>query len=351
MINMEELMRTARENGASDVHITAGIPPRMRVNGFLISMEYQRLMPDEIERMLQNIMKEKQSQRLEEKGEADFSFSTPQAGRCRINVFKQSGSYAAVLHLIRETIPDVLELRVPQSAADLYRKKRGLILVTGPSGSGKTTTLAALLHKINQNVHAHIITLENPIEYLHQHDKAIVSQREIGQDTCSYVSALRAALREDSDVILIGEMCSPEIIDAAVTAAETGHLVFSALHTVGAANTIDYMINAFPPYQQQQMRIRLAGVLEAVVSQQLIPTSNHRERVPAFEVMHANLAAKNLIREGKTSQIGALIQSGRKQGMQTMDDALFELYIRGEIDREQALAYAQDVGMLERKLI
>lgn len=351
MVSIEEILQTAMENSASDVHITAGAPPNMRVNGFLIRMKYQSLMPDDTKQMLEGIMNEKQKQLLEEKGEADFSFSVPQTGRYRVNVFKQRGCYAAVLRPIGTSIPDAMELGIPQSVINLYRKKRGLILVTGPAGCGKSTTLAALVNKINQNIHAHIITLENPIEHLYQHEKAIVNQREIGQDSDSYETALKAALREDPDVILVGELQDPETIRMAITAAETGHLVFSALHTVGAVSTIDYIIGLFPPYQQRQIRMRLAGVLEAVISQQLIPASDRKRRMVVFEVMHTNPAIKSLICEEKTHQIGAIIQVGKKQGMQTMDDAIFDLYIRGDIDRERALIYAPDASILGKKLI
>lgn len=350
MIQIEELMRIAKENGASDVHITVGIPPKMRVNGELICMDFKSLCPSDTESMLFDVMTEKQRKSLLENGEADFSFSIPKLGRYRVNAFKQRGSLAASLRLVGTTIPDENTLRMPKAVVDLYKKKKGLVLVTGPTGSGKSTTLAVLLNKINENVNTHIITLEDPIEYLHHHNKAIVNQREIGLDTGSYASALRAALREDPDIIFVGELCDLETIRIAITAAETGHLVFSTLHTIGAANTIERIVDMFPPHQQQQVRIQLATVLEAVVSQQLIPTSNREGIVAAFEVMEANLSIKNLIREGKTYQINSIIQAD-KMSMQTMDDAIYELYIRGEIDKEQALMYAQDISTLVTKLI
>jgi len=351
MVTIEELIQTAQENGASDVHIAAGISPKMRINGLLTNMEYQELESDEIKQMIQSVISEKHEWTLEGKGEVDFSVSIAQLGRCRINVFKQNGSYAAALHLIETIIPDMQKLHIPQTVEDLYKKKHGLILVTGPAGSGKSTTLTALIQKINQNINAHIITLEEPIEYLYQNEMALISQREIGLDSDTYASALKAARKEDADVILVGEMQDQETILATIMAAEAGHLVFSSLYTIGAVNTIDYIIDTFPPHQQQQIRIRLARVLESVVSQQLISTSNHENQVAIFEVMHMNPTIRNLVREGKTSQISTIMQSEKKQGMMTMDDAIFELYIQGEIDREEALTYAQDISTLEKKLI
>ena len=236
------------------------------------------------------------------------------------------------------------------SVVELYAKKRGLVLVTGPTGSGKSTTLASLIDKINDERNAHVITLEDPIEYLHSHRKAMINQREIGLDTHSYADALRAALREDPDVILVGEMRDLETISTAITAAETGHLVFSTLHTIGAAATIDRIIDVFPPHQQQQIRIQLAVVLEAVISQQLIPTADRCGRVAAFEVMHGTIPIKNLIREAKTYQISSVLQTARKEGMISMDDALLDLYNKGVIDSDNAIGYAQDVNYVTKRV-
>lgn len=351
MIQIEELLKTAKEHGASDVHITVGIPPKMRIGGSLRSMDFEKLMPSEIEPALLSIMNPRQKQQLDEKGEVDFSVSIPGEGRYRVNVFRQRGSYAAALRLVGTTIPDVNELGIPQSVMQLYKKKRGLILITGPAGSGKSTTLAAIIDKINHNINVHVITLEDPIEYLYQHKMAIVNQREIGLDTTSYHAALRAALREDPDVIMVGEMRDAETIATALTAAEMGHLVLSSLHTVGAANTIERIIDVFPPQKQQQVRIQLASVLESVVSQQLIPTQDKHHRVAAFEVMHMTPSIKSFIRDDKTHQITNVMKNGKKFGMQTMDDAIFDLYLRGIINREQAIIFAQDVAEMERKLI
>ncbi len=351
MVRIEDLLKIAKEHGASDVHITVGIPPKMRIGGSLQSMDFAKLMPSEIEPAILGIMNPRQKQLLDEKGEVDFSVSIPGEGRYRVNVFRQRGSYAAALRLVGTVIPEVSQLGIPQSVMQLYKKKRGLVLITGPAGSGKSTTLAALIDKINQNINVHVITLEDPIEYLYQHKMAIVNQREIGLDTTSYNSALRAALREDPDVIMVGEMRDAETISTALTAAEMGHLVLSSMHTVGAGNTIERIIDIFPPHQQQQVRIQLASVLESVVSQQLIPAQDKHHRAAAFEVMHMTPAVKSFIRDGKINQITNVIKNSRKLGMQTMDDAIFDLYLRGIINREQAIIFAQDVAEMERKLI
>ena len=350
MISIEELLNVAAEHNASDVHITVGVPPKMRVNGDLLDMDYPRLTPDDAENIIMSILDKRRKATFDEKGEVDFSISIPLIGRYRVNVFRQRGSMAAALRVVGTEIPNPDKLGVPQSVQDLHKRKRGLVLVTGPTGSGKSTTLASIIDLINTNTSSHIITLEDPIEYMHKHKKAMVNQREIGLDSMSYNNALRAALREDPDVILVGEMRDFETISIAVTAAETGHLVFSTLHTIGAAATIDRIIDVFPTHQQQQIRVQLSMVLEAVISQQLIPTADHKRRVAAFEVMITNPAIKNLIREGKTYQIQSMIQTNKKLGMQTMDDALYELYRRGEITGEKCASYAQDIVAMDRRL-
>ncbi|HOO28356.1 MAG TPA: type IV pilus twitching motility protein PilT [Lachnospiraceae bacterium] len=350
LVMIDEVLRQAKLAGASDVHITVGISPKMRVNGRLMTMQFPVLMPNDTRRLLYGIMNEKQKQAFEQKGEWDFSYSIAQLGRYRVNAFMQRGSVAIVLRLVGNKIPKPQELGVPDSVVNLYNKKRGLVLVTGPTGSGKSTTLASIIGKINAELYTHIITLEDPIEYLHRHDKSIVNQREIGIDSDSYADALRSALREDPDVIFVGEMRDLETISVAITAAETGHLVFSTLHTIGAASTVDRIIDVFPPYQQQQIRTQLANVLEAVVSQQLIPRIGGAGRVAAFEVMHANSAIRNLIRESKTHQINSTIQTNRRVGMVTMDDAIVELYMRGDIDRGEAISFAQDKASMMSKV-
>ncbi len=350
MPNIRAILEEAKGAGASDVHLTVGIPPKMRVNGKLITMEsHGRLLPADTLEVVLDVMSETQKARFEERGEYDMSFSIPDLGRYRVNVYKQRGSVAFAFRLVGTKVPSPEELGVPDSVIDLYQRKRGLVLVTGPTGSGKSTTLAAIIDKINNCRDAHVITLEDPIEYLHQHKMAMVNQREIGLDSDNYANALRAALREDPDVILVGEMRDLETISVAITAAETGHLVLSTLHTIGAASTVDRVIDVFPPHQQQQIRIQLSNVLEAVISQQLIPTSDEMGRVAAFEVMHANHAVRNLIREGKSHQLTSVMQTNRKLGMITMDEAIQQLYYNGRITREMAIQFAQDPdGMLNK---
>lgn len=351
MPTIEEIMKTAKEAGASDVHITVGIPPKMRVNGNLVTMNYAKMMPADTLSVLLEIMTETQRERFEERGEYDMSFSIPELGRYRVNAYKQRGSVALALRLVGTKVPSPESLGVPESVVNLYERKRGLILVTGPTGSGKSTTLAAIIDKINNKRDAHVITLEDPIEYLHQHKMAMVNQREIGLDSQNYANALRAALREDPDVILVGEMRDFETISVAITAAETGHLVLSTLHTIGAASTVDRVIDVFPPHQQQQIRVQFANVLEAIISQQLIPTLDGNGRVAAFEVLHANHAVRNLIREGKSHQLTSIMQTNRKLGMMTMDEAIIQLYYESKINREMAIQFAQDPDNMNTKLM
>lgn len=350
MFTIEQLLSIAKDKKASDIHVTVGLPPRVRVNGDLINLDYPSLSPEDCEKLIYEIMKNKQMEKFKEKGEVDFSYSVPDLGRYRVNVFKQRGSVACAMRVVSNEIPKPEQLGVPKSVIDLYARKRGLILVTGPTGSGKSTTLASIIDRINDERNAHVITLEDPIEYLHIHKKSMINQREIGLDTQSYANALRAALREDPDVILVGEMRDLETIQTAITAAETGHLVLSTLHTIGAGATIDRIIDVFPPHQQQQIRIQLAMVLESVISQQLIPTLDRRGRVAAFEVMHATVPIKNLIRESKTYQIQTVLQTSKKDGMNTMDDALIDLYMKGLISSENAIAFSQDITYVTKKV-
>ena len=347
--SIDEMLKAANERGASDLHITVGVPPKIRIDGELIDIADERIMPADAENLIMPIIPDHARKQLVEMGESDFSYAIAGVGRYRVNAFRQRGSYACVIRIVGTRIPSPQELGLPESVVDLTELKRGLVIVTGPTGSGKSTTLASLVDVINSTQNVNVITLEDPIEYLHRHNKAIVNQREIGVDSFSYTSALRAALREDPDVIMVGEMRDLDTISTAITAAETGHLVLSTLHTTGAANTIDRIIDVFPPHQQQQIRIQLAGVLESVISQQLLPKV-FGGRVAAFEVMHTNTAIKNLIRESKTHQIDNIIQTNRKLGMMMMDDAIMELYMRGEISKETALEYAQDQQNMKRKL-
>ena len=347
---IEQVLRTAVEAGASDVHITVGVPPKMRVNGRLLEMPFDRMLPDDTKELLYSIMNEQQIDKFNEKGEHDFSYSLRELGRYRVNAFRQRGTCAMALRLVSSEVPSPESLGVPDSVIDLYNRKRGLILVTGPTGSGKSTTLAAIIDRINHRRDAHVITLEDPIEYLHRHDKSIVNQREIGLDSQTYANALRAALREDPDVILVGEMRDFETISVAITAAETGHLVLSTLHTIGAASTVDRVIDVFPPHQQQQIRVQFANVLESVVSQQLMPTADGKGRVAAFEVLHTTNAVRNLIREGKSHQLTSVMQTNRKMGMITMDDSIQQLYFANRINRETAIQFAVDPDAMENKL-
>lgn len=349
-MTINDLLMEAGQRRASDLHITVGISPKCRINGELIDMGYDRLTAEDTLSLVMPMVPAWMKEKLLSNGEADFSYSIAGVGRYRVNIFKQRGSYASVIRLINTAVPSPQSLGLPATVVDLTKKKRGLVLVTGPTGSGKSTTLACLIDIINEYSNRHIVTLEDPIEYVHKHKKSIVNQREIGIDTPSFASALRVVLREDPDVILVGEMRDLETIEIAVTAAETGHLVLSTLHTVGAASTIDRMIDVFPPHQQQQIRVQLSAVLEAVISQQLIPTRDGSGRAAAFEIMHASPAIRNLIREGKSHQLTSFIQTNKNLGMQTMDDAIYNLYFQGKISAEQAIAFAQDAVSLERKL-
>ncbi len=349
MVQIEDILLNAGEKGASDVHLTVGLPPKMRLNGGLIPMGYPELTAEDTMEAAKHVMSSEQMDKLAELGEYDLAFAIPGKGRYRVNAFRQRGAIALAFRLVATTVPSAEELGVPASVIDLYQKKRGLILVTGPTGSGKSTTLAAIIDKVNRNRDAHIITLEDPIEYIHPHRMSMVNQREIGIDTVSYANALRAALREDPDVILVGEMRDYETISVAITAAETGHLVLSTLHTIGAASTVDRVIDVFPPHQQQQIRVQLSNVLEAIVSQQLIPRLDGGGRAAAFEVLHANTAIRNLIREGKSHQIANIMQTNRRMGMITMDDAIVQLVRDGKITRQMAVTFAQDADSIQNK--
>lgn len=350
MAKIEEILAHAAWAGASDVHITTGIPPKMRQNGSLATLPFEMMSARDTMEIAHSIMSDEQMKSFHEKGECDMAFAIPGQGRYRVNVFRQQGDVAMVFRLVPEKIPSLEELGAPGPIIDLYQCKRGLILVTGPTGSGKSTTLAAIIDKINMFRDAHVITLEDPIEYIHRHKMSMVHQREVGQDTQSYANALRAALREDPDVILVGEMRDFETISVAITAAETGHLVLSTLHTIGAVSTIDRVIDVFPPYQQQQIRVQLANVLETVISQQLIPRADGRGRVAAFEVLRASLAIRNLVREGKTHQIPSIMQTNHRMGMIAMDDAIVQLYREGKITGDMAASFAQDPNMVESQL-
>lgn len=345
-----QLLAHTIEIKASDLHITTGIPPLVRINGDLKRMATDPLKPPDTLDLVMQLLTDEQMQLLDKNGEIDFSFSKPGLGRFRLNAYRQRGTYSIAIRVLAVKIPAMEDLGLPPITRELAMKHRGLILVTGPTGSGKSTTLASMIDYINKNRSSHIMTLEDPIEYLHRHDMSMVNQREIGADSQSFGTALRAALRQDPDVVLVGEMRDLETISIAITAAETGHLVLSTLHTIGAVKTIDRIIDVFPTHQQQQVRIQLSTVLEGVISQQLIPRMDGGGRVVAFETMVATPAIRNLIREGKTHQIQSLIQIGNKFGMRTMDTTLSELNLRGLISDEETLNRCVDREAMERLL-
>ena len=350
MATLKELLREIVAKKGSDLHLTVGVPPVIRLNGKLVHTDHDPLTHNELDGYVKEILTLDEYRRYNSKGELDKSYSLNGVGRYRVNVFKQREHDAIAIRLIGLKIPELDTLHLPPVVRELTTKKRGLILVTGPTGSGKSTTLAAIINEINETRADHILTLEDPIEYLHRHKKSIVNQREIGNDSANYNNALTAALREDPDVILIGEMRDLDSISIAITAAETGHLVFSTLHTIGAAKTIDRIIDVFPPHQQQQVKVQLSGVLKGVISQQLLPLTEDRGRCVALEVMTVTPAIQSLIREGKTHQIQSSVQTGSKYGMQTMDMAIADLYRKNEITIESAMEYAVALDALQRML-
>lgn len=351
-MDITAILKQAVDCGASDIFVIAGLPLSYRQNGHIVRTEGERLMPDRtaaVVKAVYEIAGKEQSPHFALEGDDDFSFSIQNLGRFRVNIFRQRGSLAAVIRVIRFGLPQPEDLHIPPVVMQIAEKTKGLVLVTGPAGSGKSTTLACMVDHINQNREGHIITMEDPIEYIHRHQKCIVTQREITSDAGSYVRALRAALRESPDVILLGEMRDYETIEVAMTAAETGQLLFSTLHTTGAANTIDRIIDVFPANAQQQVRVQLSMVLQAVICQQLVPTLDGA-LVPAFEIMLVNPAIKNMIREQKSHQINSAIFAGADQGMRTMDQSLLELWRQGAISAETAAMYCLNLETMQKKL-
>ena len=351
-MKIEELLKKAVDEQVSDVFIVAGRPVSFRKNGLIHKIDDDRLLPQHTDALLHEIYtlaENRDFTRLAAEGDDDFSFALPGVSRFRVIAYKQRGIYSAVIRVITFTLPDPAELGIPESVLHLCHANSGMVLVTGTAGSGKSTTLACMIDRINHTRDAHIITLEDPLEYLHRHDRCIVSQREINVDTENYVTALRAALRQSPDVILLGEMRDYETIEVSMTAAETGHLLLSTLHTLGAANTIDRIIDVFPASQQHQIAIQLSTTLHAVVSQQLVPTvDNHM--VPAFEIMTVTPAIRNMIRENKIPQIEGLLYASARPDMVSMDNSLLNLYHAGRITRDTALTYATNPEMLGKKL-
>ena len=341
--DFDVLLEAAVNFKATDIHLTSGSPPAFRINSELVVLKNcPVILPEDTRKIAESLLCGGKFCTLERDGEIDFSFSKPGLGRFRVNIYRQRGTYSVAIRSLPFIIPAFEQLGLPQTVKSFARKTKGLVLATGPTGSGKSTTLASLLNVINHERRCHIITIEDPIEYLHRHSNSLVDQREIGADTRSFAAALRAALREDPDVILVGEMRDPETISIALTAAETGHLVFSTLHTVGAAKTIDRIIDAFEPSQQNQVKSQLATVLEGVVSQQLVPKKDGTGIVLACEVMVVNPAIRNLIREGKPYQINSVIQTGTNLGMQTLEGCLAQLVNDGVVSFDDALVRALD---------
>ena len=347
-----ELLTQAVEQNAADIFLVPGMPFSYKIGGRIICQGEEKIMPDQLDQMITRIYeiaKNRSMERVLSHGDDDFSFAIPGVSRFRANVFRQRGSLAAVIRVVRFELPDPGQLKLPDVIMGISKLTRGMVLVTGSAGSGKSTTLACIIDEINKTRNAHVITLEDPIEYLHRHKKSVVTQREVATDTDSYVSGLRASLRQAPDVILLGEMRDHETISIAMTAAETGHLILSTLHTLGAANTIDRVIDAFPPNQQQQIRTQLSMVLDAVICQQLVPTLDGGER-PVFEIMFLNNAIRNMIRDNKVPQIDGVVYSSNKEEMHSMDFGLLNLYKDGRITAETALSYASNSEMLKKKL-
>ncbi len=350
MINIDTLLRVMFEKGASDLHITVGIPPMLRIDGDMVATEFEKLRPDDCQHIIYSILTDEQKERFERENELDISFGVEGIGRVRMNVFKQRGAVAAALRNIPMNILTFEELGLPPVVSDIVKTPKGLILVTGPTGSGKSTTLASMIDWINSHEAGHIITIEDPIEYIHTHKNCIVNQREVGTDTSTFATALKYVLRQDPDVILVGEMRDLETISAALTIAETGHLVFGTLHTPDAVQAINRIIDVFPAHQQQQVRAQISFVLQAVLSQQLLPKSYSSGRAIAVEVLLSNAAVKNLIREEKVHQIYSIMQTSTEYGMRTMNASLVELYQRQLVSYNEIFARTTDPKDLQRMI-
>jgi twitching motility protein PilT len=355
VINLDfaELLKiVSNDDQISDLHLTVFSPPYIRVNGDLQPyLKYkEKLTPEDTERLAREMMTERQYKEFNELGEIDFSYRLPGISRFRVNAYHQRGSVGIALRIIPNQVPTIEQMGLPDVLKSLAMQRMGLILSTGPTGSGKSTTQAAIINEINQHKKSHILTLEDPIEYLHKHNKSLVHQREIGSDTSNFKRGLRACLRQDPDVILVGEMRDLETIKIALEAAETGHLVLATLHTNSAPATIDRIIDAFPAGQQEQIKIQLASVLSAIIAQQLISKADNSGRIAAFEIMIATSAIRNIIREGKTNQIYSAIQTGGRYNMITMDSYLLNLYNAGQVSKKEVLHHCNDVKYVQDKL-
>lgn len=349
-VEMNELLELAVEEGASDLHISVGIPPVLRIHGGLHPLDSAVLRPEDTERLMKSITSPDHQQKVREQGGTDFGFGFGEKARFRVSVLKAKGNVGIVLRQIPSKLMGLEEIGLPPQVKELLFKPRGLILVTGPTGSGKTTTLASMINVINIERDCHIITIEDPVEYYHSHKKSIITQREIGVDVPSFKEALRRALRQDPDVILVGEMRDLETMEAAITAAETGHLVFATLHTTGAAATVDRIVDAFPTDQQEQIRTQLSVGIVAVVSQLLLVRTDQHGRVAVFEIMITTPSIRSLIRDNKTYRITSDIQTGAKYGMITLDAHLMALYQAGQINYEDLITKAADPESIVQKL-
>lgn len=350
--SIDVLLREAVELGGTDLHLSVGAVPRVRVNGVLRELRYPILVPDVAEGLILPLLDALARSRLNSTGQYDMAYFIREVSRFRVNIFKQKGDLACVFRVLKGDIPSYEKLGLPLSVFNLYRKRRGMILVVGTTGSGKSTTLASFLDIINKNMYKHIITLEDPIEYLHWHARGLVNQREIGTDCDSFANGLRAALREDPDVILVGEMRDLETTEIAITAAETGHLLCSTLHTMGASETVDRILDMYPERQQSQIRNQLVSVLEAVISQQLLPRADGSGYVVAYELMYSNKEIKRLIRENKILEISEYLKSpeAKADGMNSMDEVIIMLFKKGVITRDTAIDYAFDTKEMIRLL-
>jgi len=351
MVTLEDLLRTMVDKGGSDLHLTAGSPPRVRVDGELLPLEMDKLVPETSQQLIYSILNNEQIAKFEKNLELDLSFGIGGLGRFRVNVFQQRGAVGAVMRIIPWEVRSVKDLGLPHQLIEhLCALPKGLILITGATGSGKSTTLAAMVDYINNTRNSHIVTIEDPIEFVHRNKKCLFNQREVGTDTHSFPAALRSVLREDPDVILIGEMRDMETIESALTLAETGHLVFGTLHTSDCVQTINRIIDVFPAHQQPQVRTQLSFTLQAVFCQQLLPRTGGKGRVLAAEIMVSNPAVRALIRDDKAHQIYSVIQTGGKEGMRTMNSSLAELYRLGHVSYEETFEYSTDVEDLKRTI-
>ncbi|MBO5303126.1 MAG: PilT/PilU family type 4a pilus ATPase [Lachnospiraceae bacterium] len=349
-MKIEEILQKAYAANASDIHLLAGTPVMFRIHGKMVSQDGAALLEDEIEEMIQAVISKEQWKELQEEGEIDVAFSLEGFSRIRINAYSQRGSYGAALRILSSKIPTPKELHLPDAIVKLTQETKGLVLITGEAGNGKTTTIASLLHAIVQNDTKHIITIENPIEYLLPHGKGMVSQREIGTDTKSYANALKAALRQDPDVIFVGELNDIETIEEAIKAAETGHLVFSSLCTNQTEDTLSRLIEVFPEHRRQQIRVQLSAVLKGVIAQQLLPRCDKEERRAVYEILLMDKNMRTLLREDKIPQMIAALEQEKVEGMQTMDEAIRSAYMKMQISEETAVTYARNPELMRTKI-